>query len=259
MKTINSISLVALYTIIRREMFRMLRIAGQVFLPPVITMSLYFLIFGRLIGPRIGEIQGIAYPQYIAPGLIMMSVIMNAYANVSSSFYSIRFQKNVEELLVSPVPYGFIMLGYVLGGVIRGFIVAFLVTLVTLYFIPLKIMHPIVTLLTISLVAIFFALLGFTNAIFAKNFDQIMIIPTFIITPLTYLGGVFYSIDMLPPFFQLVSKLNPILYMVNAFRYGLLGISDISPYIALSVLILCITVFVFINLSLLNKGVGLKE
>lgn len=251
--------LIGLYTIVRRECVRMLRISGQVFLPPVITMSLYFIIFGELIGKRIGEVNHVPYSFYIAPGLIMMAVIMNAYSNVSASFYSSRFQHNIEELLISPTPNSFILLGYVLGGIIRGLIIAVLVTLVTLFFIPLEISHPYITLLVIFLSATLFAELGFLNALFARSFDEIMIIPTFFLTPLTYLGGVFYSINMLSPFWQAISKLNPVLYMVNGFRYGLIGISDISVMKALTMLFLLVLTITVLNLHLLNKGIGLKE
>lgn len=250
--------LVCLQTIVRRECVRMIRIAGQVFLPPVITMTLYFIIFGKLIGERIGDIHHVPYGLYIAPGLIMMSVIMNAYSNVSSSFYSSRFQHNVEELLVSPTPNSFILLGYVMGGMIRAFVIAILVTLITLFFIPMEITHPYVTFLFILLSATLFGELGFLNAMFARSFEDIMIIPTFFLTPLTYLGGVFYSIDMLPAFWRLVSKINPILYIVNGFRYGLIGLSDVNVFKSMTFLLLMVFLITFLNLRLLHRGVGLK-
>jgi ABC-2 type transport system permease protein len=250
---------ISLYTIIRREWMRMLRIAGQVFLPPVITMSLYFLIFGELIGPRIGEMDKIPYSSYIAPGLIMMSVITNSYANVASSFYGMRFQKNVEELLVSPTPNLFILIGFVAGGVLRGLSVAFLVLMVTLFFIPLHVAHPWLMILAILMVSSFFSLAGFTNAMLARNFDDIMLIPTFILTPLTYLGGVFYSINMLPSFWHKLSMFNPVLYMVNAFRYGMLGVSDIEILPALCVLFVCIIALGGFNLHCLDRGLGIKD
>jgi ABC-2 type transport system permease protein len=222
-------------------------------------MTLYFIIFGELIGKRIGEIKNVPYALYIAPGLIMMAVIMNAYTNVSSSFFSSRFQRNIEELLVSPTPNSFILLGYVLGGVIRGLVIAILVTIITLCFIPMEMTHPYFTFLFILLSAILFAELGFLNALFARNFEDIMIIPTFFLTPLTYLGGVFYSIDMLSPFWQAVSKANPILYMVNGFRYGLIGLTDINVFRAVSMLFLMVIAVTLLNLRLLHKGTGLKE
>ena len=250
---------ISLYTIIRREWLRMVRIAGQVFVPPVITMSLYFLIFGELLGKRVGDIEGYPYATYIAPGLIMMSVITNSYSNVSGSFFGTRFQRHIEELLVSPTPNFFILLGYVMGGVIRGLAVAFLVTLVTLFFIPFHISHPFITILVVFMVALFFSLAGFANALYAKSFDDIMLIPTFVLTPLTYLGGVFYSVDMLSPFWHAISSFNPILYMVGSFRYGMLGITDVSVVPALLLLTLCIVILTTVNMVCLNRGIGLKD
>lgn len=253
------VSFVSLCTIVRREWLRMIRISGQVFLPPVITMSLYFLIFGTLIGKRIGLVYGIPYPQYIAPGLIIMTIINNAYSNVSSSLFSNRFQKSIEELLVSPTPNAIILLGYVLGGVIRSVVVACLVTLVSLFFIDIKIYSFLLIGLTTLLVSALFALAGFTNAMLARTFDDITIIPIFILTPLTYLGGIFYSTNMLSPFWQTVSHYNPIFHIVNAFRYSMIGISDTNIVIALSLIsgmVLCLTA---LNLSMLKRGIGLKE
>ncbi|MFC6635276.1 ABC transporter permease [Microbulbifer taiwanensis] len=215
-------------TILRREVRRFTRIWPQTLVPPVITMSLYFVIFGSLIGSRIGEMGGFSYMEFVVPGLIMMAVITNSYANVASSFYSAKFQRNVEELLVSPTPNWVIMAGYVLGGVSRGLIVGFVVTLIALFFTALSVEHLAITIAIVFLTAVLFSLAGFINAIYANSFDDISIIPTFILTPLTYLGGVFYSIGLLSPFWQGLSKLNPVLYMVNAFRYGVLGVSDIN-------------------------------
>ncbi|WP_413665084.1 ABC transporter permease [Microbulbifer sp. CNSA002] len=215
-------------TIYRREVRRFMRIWPQTLVPPVITMSLYFVIFGSLIGRRIGDMGGYPYIEFVVPGLIMMSVITNSYANVVSSFYSAKFQRSVEELLVSPTPNWVIMAGYVLGGVSRGLMVGLIVTLVAMFFTSLTVEHIFVTVAIVFLTAVLFSLAGFINAIFANSFDAISIIPTFVLTPLTYLGGVFYSIDLLSPFWQGLSKLNPILYMVNSFRYGILGVSDIN-------------------------------
>ncbi len=259
MTTLKKEAWIGLYTIIRREWVRMIRISGQVFLPPVITMTLYFLIFGQLIGKRIGLIKGLPYPLYIAPGLIMMQVILNSYGNVSSSFYGNRFQRNIEELLVSPTPNVFILLGYTTGGIIRALVVALLVTAVACCFIPLELTHPIVTVVMMFLVAALFANAGFLNAMLARNFDDIMIIPSFVLTPLTYLGGIFYSIDMLPPFWEMLSQINPIVYMINGFRYGMLGQSDISVNRAIFITLAMVIVLVITNLRLLNKGVGLKS
>ncbi|WP_444935470.1 ABC transporter permease [Microbulbifer sp. JMSA004] len=215
-------------TIYRREVRRFMRIWPQTLVPPVITMSLYFVIFGSLIGRRIGDMGGYPYIEFVVPGLIMMSVITNSYANVVSSFYSAKFQRSVEELLVSPTPNWVIMAGYVLGGVSRGLMVGLIVTLVAMFFTSLTVEHIFFTVAIVFLTAVLFSLAGFINAIFANSFDAISIIPTFVLTPLTYLGGVFYSIDLLSPFWQGLSKLNPILYMVNSFRYGILGVSDIN-------------------------------
>lgn len=250
---------IALYTLVRRELVRMFRIATQVFLPPVITTTLYFLIFGSLIGPRIGTIQGVSYPMFIAPGLIMMSVIVNAYGNVSSSLYSVRFQKSIDEMLISPMHNGLLLLGYVLGGVIRGLIVAVLVFVIASFFLTIELSHLPMTLLVVLLVAAIFALAGFTNAMVARNFDDIMIIPTFVLTPLTYLGGVFYSTTMLPEFWQKVSLLNPILYMVNALRQAMIGQSEVNMTLAMGIICFLLVLLTLINLILLKKGSGLRE
>lgn len=252
--------LIGLYTLVRRELVRMFRIASQVFLPPVITTMLYFLIFGSLIGARIGEISGVSYTTFIAPGLIMMSVIVNAYGNVSTSLFSVRFQKSIEEMLVSPMNNGVLLLGYILGGVLRGLIVAILVFVIASFFLPaVELNHLPMTLLVVLLVAAIFSLAGFTNAMIARNFDDIMLIPTFVLTPLTYLGGVFYSISMLPPFWQKISYLNPILYMVNALRHAMIGQEEVSMTLAMGIIFGMLIGLTVINLILLNKGVGLRE
>jgi len=250
--------LVAVYTLIRREIVRMFRIATQVFLPPVITTLLYFLIFGAIIGNRIGPIQAINYSLFIAPGLIMMSVITNAYANVSNSLFSIRFQKNIEEMLVSPMHYSLLLFGFVLGGAIRGILVALLVYVVAFFFVDIDFYHLPKTLLVVTLVATLFSLAGFTNAMLARNFDDVAIIPTFILTPLTYLGGVFYSIDMLPPFWQKVTYFNPIFYMVNALRSVMIGAQEVNLSTALVIIISMTVVILMANLYLLKKGVGIR-
>ena len=251
--------LIALYTLVRRELVRMFRIATQVFLPPVITTTLYFLIFGSLIGPRIGQIQGVSYPMFIAPGLIMMSVIVNSYGNVSTSLFSVRFQKSIEEMLISPMRNGLLLLGYVLGGVMRGLIVAILVFIIASFFLTIELSHLPLTLLVVLLVSAVFSLAGFTNAMIAGNFDDIMIVPTFVLTPLTYLGGVFYSTTMLPEFWQKVSWLNPILYMVNALRQAMIGQSEVGLGLAMGIICLMLVILTLINMILLNKGVGLRE
>lgn len=250
---------VAFHTLLTREVRRFLRIWPQTLLPSAITMTLYFIIFGNLIGSRIGEMGGFSYMEYIVPGIIMMAVINNAYANVASSFYSAKFQNHIEELIVAPVPNYLILAGYVAGGTARGLCVGFIVTLVSLFFTQLSIQHLFITVSMVFLSAILFAIGGFVNAIYARSFDEIAIIPTFILTPLTYLGGVFYSISLLPDFWQNVSLLNPILYMVNAFRFGMLGVSDIPVFVAFSIIISCIIALTAFALFLLNKGTGLRN
>ena len=250
---------IALSTIVRKEIVRFTRIWVQTLLPPVITMGLYFVIFGQLIGSRIGQMDGFSYMGFVVPGLIMMSVITNSYSNVVSSFFGVKFQKSVEELLVSPTPNYIILLGYVLGGVSRGLLVGFIVTLVSFFFTDLTIHSLPITIAIVFMTAVVFSLAGFFNAVFARTFDDISIVPTFILTPLTYLGGVFYSISLLPPFWQSVSQLNPILYMVNAFRYGILGISDININYAFFGVLVFIILLTVICLRLLARGTRLRS
>ncbi|TBU95544.1 ABC transporter permease [Stutzerimonas kirkiae] len=252
-------NLVALNTIAYREIRRYIRIWPQTLLPPAITMVLYFVIFGSLIGARIGEMDGFSYTQYIVPGLIMMSVITNAYSNVVSSFFSTKFHRSIEELLVSPVSPHVIVIGYALGGITRGLAVAFIVTLLSLFFTELQVHHLGVTLLVIVLTATVFSLGGMINAVFARNFDDISIVPTFVLTPLTYLGGVFYSIHMLPPFWQSLSLANPILHMVNAFRYGILGVSDIHIGTAITFMLAAVLVLYLVTVGLLKRGRGMRQ
>lgn len=249
---------IAFSTILRKEIVRFTRIWVQSLLPPVITMFLYFIIFGKFIGSQISDIGGVSYMEFIIPGLVMMSVITNSYSNVVSSFFSTKFHHSVEELLISPTPNYVIILGYVSGGVARGILVGILVTITSFIFVPLKLHSPGFVILYISLAAFLFSLAGLMNAIFAKNFDDITIIPTFVLTPLTYLGGVFYSISLLPQFWQELSKVNPILYMVNGFRFGFLGMSDVNVFSGI-IISLCFIIILFAaNLYLLKKGVGLK-
>lgn len=249
---------IALYTILYREVVRFLRIWSQTLLPAIISMTLYFIIFGNLMGVRIGKMGGFQYIEYIVPGLIMMSIITNSYANVVASFFGNKFQRNIEEMLVSPIPNFIILWGFVLGGVARGAMVGVLVTIVSLFFTRLQVQHVGITFLVGILTALLFSMAGLLNGIFAKKFDDINIIPTFVLTPLTYLGGVFYSINLLPDFWQKVSHGNPIFYMVNAFRYGMLGISDVAIGSALAVIIGLIVVLGIGNLWLLNRGTGIK-
>ena len=254
-----AVNWVALKTLVRKEVIRVARIWVQTIVPPAITMTLYFIIFGNLIGRRIGEMGGFDYMQYIAPGLIMMSVITNSYGNVVSSFFGAKYGKHIEEMLVSPMSNATIIIGHVAGGVIRGLMVGALVTMIALGFTSLSIEHPLVAISIVLLASIVFALLGFVNAVLAKKFDDISIIPTFVLTPLTYLGGVFYSITLLPEFWQKVSLANPILYMVNAFRYGILGVSDISIGYAYLIVVFFVVGLFTLNLVLLNRGVGIRE
>ncbi|ORU90432.1 MAG: ABC transporter permease [Cycloclasticus sp. symbiont of Poecilosclerida sp. M] len=251
--------LVALQTISYKEIRRFLRIWVQTLLPSTITTTLYFLIFGKLIGSRIGQMQGYDYMEFIVPGLILMAVISNAYSNVVSSFYGTKFQHNIEEMLVAPIPSWVILTGYISGGVCRGLLVAILVTLVSLFFTDLKIAHPFLMVLVFLLTGILFSAAGFINAVYAKSFDDISIVPTFVLTPLIYLGGVFYSIDLLPTFWQKVSMLNPVFYIINVFRHSILGESDISIINGLAVILCFIVVLIFISLRLLNKGIGIKN
>jgi ABC-2 type transport system permease protein len=246
-------------TIVIREFSRIIRIWGQTLVPPAITATLYFIIFGSLIGRRIGEMGGVTYMQYIAPGLIMMSVITNSYGNVVSSFFGAKFGRHIEELLVAPLPNWLIVSGYVAGGLLRGLLVGLVVTVIALFFTHLHVEHVVVVIPAVLLTAIAFSLLGFINAVFAKNFDQISFVPTFILTPMTYLGGVFYSIAMLPDWAQHVSRANPILYMVNAFRYGFLGQSDVNIGLSFALMVLAVAVLFATCVWLMEKGTGTRE
>ncbi|HBH36689.1 MAG TPA: ABC transporter permease [Gammaproteobacteria bacterium] len=246
-------------TILIKEFLRFIRIWPQTVLPPAITMTLYFVIFGQLIGERIGKMDGFDYVDFIVPGLVLMAVITNSYANVVSSFYQAKFMHHVEEILISPVPNWIILAGYVSGGVARGMLVGIVVTVISMLFTDLSIHSYMIALGVFFLTSVLFSLTGFINAVYANSFDDISIVPTFVLTPLTYLGGVFYSIHLLPEFWQTVSLANPILYMVNAFRYGLLGVSDIHVGVAFAIIIVFIAALTTASLYLLRKGVGLKS
>lgn len=250
---------VALSTIVVREVRRFLRIWAQTLLPPAITMTLYFVIFGNLIGRRIGEMGGFDYMQYIVPGLIMMSVIQNSYGNVVSSFFGTKFQHSIEEMLVSPMPNLVILLGFIAGGMARGLCVGLIVSILALFFTSLSMEHAWITVLVVVLTSALFSIGGFINAIFANKFDDIAIVPTFILTPLTYLGGVFYSIDMLSDFWRTVSMLNPIVYMVNGFRYGILGVSDVNVAASLVTIALMTLALFCYAWWLLHRGVGIRQ
>lgn len=249
---------VAFVTIVRKEVRRFTRIWVQTLIPPVITIALYFVIFGQLIGSRIGQMGGFDYMSFVVPGLIMMAIINNSYSNVVSSFYSAKFNKSIEELQVSPTPNWVILWGYVCGGVLRGLTVGLIVTIVSMAFTRVQLHHVGITSLVVLLTSILFSLAGFINAVYANSFDDISIVPTFILTPLTYLGGVFYSIEMLPPFWQSVSQLNPILYVINAFRFGFLGASDVSIGVALSGIVGCVLVLYGYCWYLLESGKRLR-
>jgi len=251
--------LTAFKTILTKEVMRFLRIWLQTLVPPAITMTLYFVIFGNLIGSQIGDLDGFKYIEYIIPGLIMMSVITNSYSNVVSTFFTAKMFGHIQEMLISPVPTHIILMGYIGGGMARGLIVGLIVTLVSLFFSSLSIEHPFITIAIVTLTSMLFSIAGLVNAIYAKSFDDITIIPTFVLTPLTYLGGVFYSINMLSDFWQNVSLANPVLYMVNGFRYGILGVSDISPIASFSLLIAFIIALYSYAYYLLRKGVGIRS
>tara|TARA_B110000444_G_scaffold209861_1_gene204943 strand:+ start:53 stop:826 length:774 start_codon:yes stop_codon:yes gene_type:complete len=250
---------VAFYTIVHKEVRRFLRIWAQTLLPPAITMTLYFVIFGTLIGSRIGTMSGFTYMQFVIPGLIMMAVVTNAYANVVSSFFGAKFQQSIEELLVSPVPNYIILIGFVAGGVARGLLVAAVVTTLSLFFSDLSIYNPLITVTVILMTAILFSLAGFINAVYANNFDDISIVPTFVLTPLIYLGGVFYSMDLLTDFWVSISKINPMLYVINAFRYGVLGISDVNVIWSFAMIAFFTSVAFIYSLHLLNTSKRLRK
>jgi ABC-2 type transport system permease protein len=250
---------IALLTIVRKEIRRYLRIWSQTLLPSAITMSLYYVIFGSLIGSRIGEMGGYSYMEFVVPGLIMMAIVTNSYANVASSFFGAKFNHSVEELLVSPVPSYVILWGYIIGGVTRGMLVAIIVTAVSLFFTKLSINNATIVVAVVVLTSVLFALFGFINGVFANTFDDISIIPTFVLTPLIYLGGVFYSLDLLPDFWAMVSRANPLVYVVNAFRYGMLGVSDVNITVAFTMIVAFVISAYLYSLYLLNSGKRLRS
>ncbi|MBC1482234.1 ABC transporter permease [Listeria sp. FSL L7-1485] len=249
----------ALKSLAAKETNRYMRIWVQTLVPPVITTSLYFIIFGKMIGSRIGDMGGFSYMEYIVPGLIMMSVITSSYANVSSSFFSQKFQKNIEEILVAPVPTHIIIWGFLIGGIGRSILVGALVTIISLFFVPLHVFSWSIGIITFLMTAIVFSLAGLLNGIFAKSYDDVSIVPTFVLQPLTYLGGVFYAISMLPPIWQAISKVNPIVYMISGFRYGFLGVTDVPIMVSMLILVLFIVILYSICWYLINKGRGLRS
>jgi ABC-2 type transport system permease protein len=250
---------IAYTTIARKEIRRFSRIWVQTVIPPVITMALYFVIFGNLIGKRIGAMDGMPYIDFIMPGLIMMAIITNSYANVVSSFYGAKFSRHIEEMLVSPIPNFVILVGFLTGGMARGITVGLAVTGVSLFFTDISVHNPAVVFSTAILTALLFSLAGLINGVFARSFDDISIIPTFVLTPLTYLGGIFYSIQLLSETWQTISLGNPILYMINAFRFGFLGISDIDIWLAFAVIIGFIVVLFTLCMVLLSRGTGIRD
>ena len=254
-----SVNWVGYKTIVRKEVSRIIRIWGQTVVPPAITMTLYFVIFGNLIGSRIGEMGGFDYMQFIVPGLVMMSVITSSYGNIVSSFFGAKFGRHIEELLISPLPNWVILAGYVTGALSRGIMVGSVVMVVSLFFTSIEIQHPWIMISVLLLTSVVFAMAGMVNAIFATKFDDIAIVPTFILTPLTYLGGVFYSISLLPEFWQKVSAFNPILYMVNGFRYGILGVSDVGIGWSYAIIAIFGVLLGSLCLWLLNKGIGMRS
>jgi len=256
---ISTIRRVGLITIVRREYGRIIRIWGQTLVPPAVTTFLYFVIFGNLVGRRIGEMGGFDYRAYIAPGLIMMAVITNSYGNVVSSFFGAKFGKHIEELLVSPLSNWVIVAGYVCGGMMRGMLVGLVVTVVASIFSSLHVHHFAVIIAAALLTSAVFSLGGMINAVFAKNFDQVNFIPAFVLTPLTYFGGVFYSVSLLPEWAQKLSLANPILHMVNAFRYGFLGTSDVNVVTAFAIMIVLVVVLFIWVITLLNRGSGIRD
>ena len=257
--SLTRIQWIGFVTIVFREFHRIVRIWGQTIVPPTVTATLYFVIFGSIFGRRVGLVGGYGYMQFIAPGLIMMTVITNSYGNVVSSFFGAKFGKHLEELLVSPLPNWLILLGYVAGGMLRGLLVGSVVTVVALFFTRLAVQHVMAVLSAVLLTSLVFSLGGFLNALFAKNFDQISWFPTFVLQPLTYLGGVFYSITMLPSWAQVVSHVNPILYMVSAFRYGFLGSTDVDLRLAYGIMVGSAAVMFTLAVVLLNRGAGIRE
>lgn len=254
----SNVSWVAFKTIVNREVVRFMRLWAQTILPSAMTMALYFIIFGSFVGRRIGNMEGFSYAMFITPGLVMMAVITNAYTNVSSSFYISKFQRNIEEVLIAPVPNSVIILGYSVGGILRGFIVGVVVIGISLFFTHLHIHHLAMMLLVIIFASTMFSLAALINGILAEKWDDVAIVPTFILTPLTYLGGVFYSVSLLPDFWQHISKYNPILYIVSAFRYGMIGYADVGIQFSIIMMIVFILAFYCVCLYLLHKGKGLK-
>jgi ABC-2 type transport system permease protein len=249
---------ISFQTIFNKEITRINRIWTQTLLPSIITSALYFVVFGSLIGSRVGEVGGVDYMSFIVPGLIMMAVITNSFTNVAGSFFGNKFQKSIEELLVSPTPNWIIVLGVISGGIYRGLLVGFFVTLVSMFFTSLSVFNIFILITSVVLTSALFSLFGLVVGIKATKFDDIGIIPLFVLTPLTYFGGVFFSIDMLPTFWQNLSLINPILYMVNLFRYGFLGTTDVSIYLSYGIILATICLFYGWSIKLLKTSNGMR-
>jgi ABC-2 type transport system permease protein len=249
---------IAYKTIVTKEILRFARIWVQTIIPPVITTSLYLLIFGGLMGGRIGQMQGIDYLHFIVPGIILMTVIMQSYANTVSSFFMTKYNNSFEELLVSTTPNWVILMGFVSGGIARGFFVGLAVTFTISFFVEIQTYNLLIIAVTFLLTSVMFSLAGFINAVFARTFDDISIVPNFVLLPLTYLGGMFYSIDILPSFWRSVSAFNPIYYMMDAFRLGFLGIGSVELWKAFLVPVIMIVILALIANALLGRGVSIK-
>lgn len=240
----------------------MFRIWVQTFIPSVVTSVLYFLVFGTILGSRIGEIQGVDYMTFVVPGLVMLAIVTTSYANTSFTFFSSKFfMRSIDEVLVSPTPPWLLIAGFIGGGVLRGIITGALVLIVALFFTGLSL--PIASVLIIAgfafLTALVFSLAGLVNGIYAKSMDGINIVPTFVLTPLVYLGGVFYSIHQLPEWWQTLTYANPLFYLINGFRYGFLGSADIALWISTGILVLLISILAGLNWYFIKTGLGLKQ
>lgn len=255
----TNVTCIGYATMLRKETVRIFRIWTQTILPSVISQALYFAIFGGIVGSRIGQMDGTSYAAFLVPGLVMMSLITNAFSNVASSFFGAKFQRSIEEILVSPMKPWAILAGYVSGGVVRGAVVAVAVFVTSMAFVTPQVAHPIVLVFFLLAASLIFSLLGFLNALFARKFDDVGIVPTFVLTPLTYLGGVFYSLNALPPFWRAVSYANPVVYMIDGFRYGFSGVAATSVLASAAVLSLVIAALIILNLTLLRRGTGLKS
>jgi ABC-2 type transport system permease protein len=248
------------YTIVRKDIVRMFRIWSQTFLPSVVTSVLYFLIFGSVLGGRIGDINGFSYIHFVVPGLVMLAVVTNAFSNVATTFFASKFfARNIDEVLVSPTPPWILIAGFIGGGIIRGVLIGLLVLLVSVFFAIPPLAHPLAVVFFLVLSSLLFSLAGLVNGIYAKSFDGISIIPTFVLTPLVYLGGVFYSVSTLPGWWQQLTYANPIFYIINGFRYGFLGFADTSLGVSILVLTLLVGILVGVNWYLLRTGLGLRQ